>query len=77
MTAVEYGRSERLSITEADVAHWVCHCTNDEVAACGLDVANVPLVNETEQPDCPLCALAWSDAPTCPWGCSCDECASD
>lgn len=61
------------------VAHIVCHCTDDAVAACGLDVADSPWDETCEEPDCPLCRLRWPlDAAACPWGCSCsEECGPD
>lgn len=59
---------------EDDIWHFVCHCTDDRVSACGLDCSEVGWVEGDEEP-CPLCALAWpDDAPTCPWGCACEEC---
>lgn len=57
-----------------DTIHWVCHCTNDNIAACGLDVTDSEMLSPStwgEDDDCPLCVLAWPDGPTCPWGCSC------
>ncbi len=61
-----------------DLHHIVCHCTNDNTSACGLDVADLPFVEFSDYEDCYLCFLAWpDDAPTCPWGCSCEECGPD
>lgn len=63
------------------VQHLVCHCTNDNVAACGKNVAEVEWVTEEtyhEGLTCVLCMVAWpDDAPRCPWGCACsEECAT-
>lgn len=65
--------------TEDDhgVIHWVCHCTDDAITACGLDLSHSPLMEtlpgEVLDEDCPLCRLAWP-VDGCPWGCSCAEC---
>ena len=60
-----------------DAVHFVCHCTNDNRSACGLDVTTAELRRDwSDDEDCPLCVLAWPDgAPECPWGCRCEECA--
>lgn len=58
------------------IYHVVCHCTDDNIAACGLDVSDRPLTRDVDDDklECPMCALAWPvEAPTCPWGCSCEE----
>lgn len=59
-----------------DVCHFVCHCTGDNLAACGLDCSDTHWTTDDEAP-CPLCSLRWPDgSPVCPWGCSCEECGS-
>lgn len=67
---------DELTSDGPDVTHLVCHCTDDDIAACGLDVSDSPWAPEsTDEVPCPLCFTAWdADAPTCPWGCACDEC---
>jgi hypothetical protein len=62
-----------------DVTHITCHCTDDAVSACGLDVRDATwaddVTDDDTEPPCPLCELAWpDDSPTCPWGCVCEEC---
>lgn len=59
-----------------DIWHIVCHCTNDDTAACGLDCTTAVWSDDGDEAVCPLCRLVWPiDAPMCPWGCGCDECA--
>lgn len=58
-----------------DGCHLVCHCTDDKISACGLDVEDDPWAVDDDEPACVMCCLAWPDgAPTCPFGCSCYEC---
>ena len=57
-----------------DIWHFVCHCTDDNLSACGLDVTESPWVDGAEDKECPLCNLAWPDGEPCPWGCTCEEC---
>lgn len=60
---------------DPDTTHLVCHCTDFNVAACGLDVAHLPWTPDApEERDCPLCVLAWPDGWTCPSGCACEDC---
>lgn len=56
--------------------HLVCHCSDFNIAACGLDVTGMELIEGVKgsADDCPLCMLAWPDDKPCPWGCSCWEC---
>ena len=57
-----------------DIWHYVCHCTDRNTSACGLDCTDAPWAGGDDD-ECPLCVLAWpDDAPTCPWGCMCEEC---
>lgn len=60
-----------------DVMHLVCHCSNDEISACGLDCSEVAWhdVNSSEPP-CPMCVIVWPEGSPCPWGCECEECFS-
>lgn len=59
-----------------DITHWVCHCTNDNIAACGLDVTEMNLEQGyiPNEQYCALCVLAWPENSPCPWGCECHEC---
>ncbi|MEP7738562.1 hypothetical protein ABKW28_12970 [Nocardioides sp. 31GB23] len=60
---------------EPSVVHWVCHCTDQRVSACGRDVSGRPFEPAgTDTPDCPACAEAWPAEWTCPSGCACEEC---
>lgn len=63
-----------------DIDHIVCHCTDDKIAACGQDVSHLPWVSAigtNQHMICSLCVLVWpTEAPACPWGCTCFECGS-
>ncbi len=75
MTVLMVERTGRQTAGDLDPAHLVCHCTDDNIAACGLDVTDEPWTDGPDEDDCPLCVLAWpDDAPCCPWGCRCDDC---
>lgn len=72
MTAVQ-DHEVATTVNTDDVCHIVCHCTEDKIAACGLDCTGLPWDDDRDLP-CPLCYEAWpDDAETCPWGCSCPE----
>ncbi len=58
---------------EWEPAHLVCHCTDNEVAACGLNMAGQPWAEEDDDV-CALCLLVWPDGSPCRWGCDCEEC---
>ena len=76
---VVIGRAPEIVQTTAaqdldDIWHAVCHCTDDRIAACGLDCSDAPWCDDGDDKVCPLCILAWpDDAPTCPWGCDCED----
>lgn len=76
IVAIEPVFDEAFELDETEPVHLVCHCTKDAVAACGLDVTFEPWEEYAlEELECPLCLLVWPDgAPTCPWGCACEEC---
>ena len=58
-----------------ETMHLVCHCTDGDVSACGLDVSESKWVELDEQPPCPFCEAIWPESsPVCPWGCSCEDC---
>lgn len=43
------------------------YCCDENVAMCGLDLKNVPVVDdESDTPECPLCALAREEDAPCP-----------
>lgn len=65
---------ESSSDFDDDTWHFVCHCTNDNIAACGLDVTDEPWVDRGDEEACPLCWLSWPDGSYCPWGCTCEDC---
>lgn len=57
------------------VIHWVCHCTDHRVSACGRDVTGHPWEPaDTDTPACPECEEAWPVGWTCPSGCACEDC---
>lgn len=75
MSALELIIVDRPAAVEDDVEHIVCHCTDDNVAACRKDVTDSEWSEMPDDRICALCLLAWPiDAPTCPWGCACEEC---
>jgi hypothetical protein len=58
-----------------ELSHIVCHCTEDNVSACGIDCTDDAWVDPEDEHPCPLCELAWPyEALACPWGCACGEC---
>lgn len=57
------------------VMHWVCHCTEHRVSACGLNVSGQPWEPDgTDTPVCGECEAAWPAGWTCPSGCACEDC---
>lgn len=75
LTEQEIVESTDVIGTEPNVVHLVCHCTDDTIAACGLDVSETPWTPDApEKDDCPLCVLAWPADSTCPSGCACEDC---
>lgn len=82
MTTIHHERLTVIDTTsnnDPDETHLVCHCTDDNLAACGFDASTSPwCAPDAEEVPCPLCYTAWpAGAPTCPWGCNCDECGPD
>ena len=73
--SIEAVTTHRPSDPADDLEHLVCHCTDDNIAACRKDVTDSAWTNLPDDMTCALCLLAWPiDSPTCPWGCACDEC---
>lgn len=70
---------ETTSGEEDGVTHISCHCTDNKIAWCGIDVSDQPLEDEGFEIDdidsCVLCALVLDDLKDerCPWGCTCDD----
>ena len=64
---------------EPDIAHLSCHCTENKIGWCGIDLSDVPLSADPfdldEDDCCPLCALVLEQMGDehCPWGCSCSK----
>ena len=59
-----------------EIIHNVCHCTEDRIAWCGLDVTDETWAEgSSDERDCPLCGVVIdADPDRCPWGCRCEEC---
>lgn len=77
MSALGFAPVVVVEVTPAadETDHVVCHCSNDNVGWCGLDLTDSPWVDDEDGTPCPLCALLEDDLiDACPWSCSCAEC---
>lgn len=58
-----------------ELDHITCHCTDNKISFCKLDVSDVPVLLDGMEPNvCPTCVLMYELAnPKCPFGCACVE----
>jgi hypothetical protein len=60
---------------DEDIAHLVCHCSDDLVPWCGVTLDHEMWADD-DALDCPLCGLLEDTLTACPWGCTCEDCGA-